>query len=146
MLRPRIQAPIPAKPCSAIPLSTPVSPSLEAVLLRHTCVWKNHSINSGPLTPSGFWRTLVRSSTVTMMEIAKLFDTEFRHYIPRCFGQWQGPAVSHLTVKLRGRAPAPDWSHGCKLSFCSRGDTNELSRTAPAIVRRRLGALLVLRN
>ena len=57
MLRPRIQAPIPAKPCSATPLSTPVSPSSCPCIFRQTRVWKNHSINSGPFTPSGFWRS-----------------------------------------------------------------------------------------
>jgi len=30
-----------------------------------------------------------------------------------------------LTVKLSGRARAPDWSRGCKLSFCTSGDTSE---------------------
>jgi hypothetical protein len=33
--------------------------------------------------------------------------------------------VRPLTVKLSGRAQAPDWSRGCKLSFCTRGDTSE---------------------
>jgi hypothetical protein len=28
-------------------------------------------------------------------------------------------------VKLSGRAQGPDWSRGCKLSFCTRGDTTE---------------------
>src|ERR1700756_1076451 len=51
--------------------------------------------------------TLVRSSTVAVDGNGEAFDTEFRHYIPRCFGQWQGPAVGHLTVKLRGRPEAP---------------------------------------
>jgi hypothetical protein len=30
-----------------------------------------------------------------------------------------------LTVKLRGRAQAPDWSRGCKLSFRTRGHTTD---------------------
>jgi len=30
-----------------------------------------------------------------------------------------------LTVKLRGRATAPDWSRGCTLSSRTRGDTTD---------------------
>src|ERR1700740_857813 len=64
---------------------------------------------------------LVRSSTVAVDGNGEAFDTEFRHYIPRCFGQWQGPAVGHLTVKLRGRAPTPDRRRGRPLPFSARG-------------------------
>jgi hypothetical protein len=53
----RIQAPIPAKLCSATSLSTPASPSSWPCIFRHTRVWKNHSINSSPLMPSEFWRS-----------------------------------------------------------------------------------------
>src|SRR5262249_57394453 len=31
-----------------------------------------------------------------------------------------------LTVKLRGRPEAPDWSRGCKLSSRTRGDTTDV--------------------
>ena len=56
MLRPRIQAPTPSKLSSAIWLSTPVSPFPCPCICRNTRVGKSHSISSGPLTPSGFWR------------------------------------------------------------------------------------------
>jgi hypothetical protein len=31
-----------------------------------------------------------------------------------------------LTVKLRGRPEAPDWSRGCTLSCRTRGDTTDV--------------------
>src|SRR6516165_1370352 len=37
----------------------------------------------------------------------------------RCFVGWL------LTVKLRGRPEAPDWSRGCTLSPRTRGDTTD---------------------
>jgi len=32
--------------------------------------------------------------------------------------------MRHLTVKLRGRAPAPSWSRGCMLSLGARGESS----------------------
>jgi len=34
-------------------------------------------------------------------------------------------SLRRLTVKLRGRAQAPDWSRGCTLSPRTRGDTTD---------------------
>src|SRR5215469_18829750 len=34
-------------------------------------------------------------------------------------------SLGRLTVKLRGRPEAPDWSRGCTLSFRTRGDTTD---------------------
>jgi hypothetical protein len=38
---------------------------------------------------------------------------------------WAYLTCKNLTVKLRGRPEAPDWSRGCTLSFGTRGDTTE---------------------
>src|SRR5512142_1276292 len=77
MLRPRIQAPIPVKPCSAIPLSMPVSPPSWPCIFRHLRDWKNHSISSGPRTPSGFWRSWSGPAPKPSREIAKLRTRSF---------------------------------------------------------------------
>src|SRR4051812_38313388 len=57
MLRPRIQAPSPALPRSAIWLSMPVSPPSAPRISRNTRVSKNQPNMAGPPTPSGFSRS-----------------------------------------------------------------------------------------
>src|SRR5580658_3326941 len=41
----------------------------------------------------------------------------------RARGRRSGISTRCLTVKLRGRAEAPDWSRGCTISLSTRGDT-----------------------
>ena len=73
MLRPRIQAPIPVKPCSA---SGVVDARLAIVMSRASAatgaLWKSHSMSSGPATPSGLWRSWFGPAPYPSMEIAKL--------------------------------------------------------------------------
>src|SRR6266850_3343055 len=71
MLRPRIQAPIPLRPCSAIWLSIPVSPSGMPCIFRQARVWKNHSISSGPRAPRGLLRSWFGPAPKPSMEMAK---------------------------------------------------------------------------
>src|SRR5882672_2482917 len=72
MLRPKIQAPIPLRPCSAISLSIPVSPSGMPCIFRQARVWKNHSISSGPRTPSGLLMSWFGPAPKPSMEMAKV--------------------------------------------------------------------------
>ncbi len=61
-------------------------------------------------------RSFTRNSTPGMStECLVSIGTE---YTPR-------PPAWPLTVKLRGRTEAPDWTRGCTLSFCTRGDTTD---------------------
>src|SRR5574337_1283007 len=73
MLRPRIQAPMLSKPFAAAALSTPVSPPSCPCRLRQTRLWKNHSISSGPFTPSGCCRSWSGPAPNPSMEIEKLW-------------------------------------------------------------------------
>ena len=50
-------------------------------ILRQTRVWKNHSISSGPLTPSGFCEILVRAGAVAVERDAKAQHAKFRHNV-----------------------------------------------------------------
>jgi hypothetical protein len=43
----------------------------------------------------------------------------------RTDGEWHGTTHVRLTVKLRGRTQAPDWSRGRTLSSSARGDTTD---------------------
>src|SRR6266850_5554169 len=72
MLRPRIQAPIPLRPCSAISLSIPVSPSGMPCIFRQARVAKNHSISSGPRAPSGLLMSWFGPAPKPSMEMAKV--------------------------------------------------------------------------
>src|SRR5690349_24617877 len=79
MFRPRIQAPMPAKPCAAISSSTPVSPPALPCMCCHVRVGKNHSISAIPPTPSGLSRSWLGPAPYPSIETAKLetrsFDT-----------------------------------------------------------------------
>src|SRR5512135_3238125 len=107
MLRPRIQAPMPAKASSAIWLSTPVSPPSWPCILRQTRVAKNHSISSGPPTPRGFCWSWFGPAPKPSREIAKLRTSSFDMLPP---GQKSGillrehVARGHVRHELVARA------------------------------------------
>src|SRR4029077_7717408 len=76
---PRIQAPIPAKPCAAISSSMPISPPALPCMCCHVRVGNNHSISATPPTPSGLSRSWLGPAPYPSIETAKLetrsFDT-----------------------------------------------------------------------
>src|SRR5437899_10238521 len=77
MFRPRIQAPMPAKPCAAISSSMPVSPPALPCMCCHVRVGKNHSISATPPTPSGLSRSWLGPAPYPSIETPKLETRRF---------------------------------------------------------------------
>src|SRR5690348_5937466 len=78
MLRPRIHAPMPEKPCSAWSLSTPVSPpSPPPCMALNIRVGKTHSMSSGPRTPRGCSRLWSGPALKPSSETEKLATRSF---------------------------------------------------------------------
>src|SRR5215467_2528022 len=112
MLRPMIQAPIPANPCSAIWLSTPDSPPSWPCMARHARVAKNHSISSSPRTPSGCSRSCRAPAAKPSRETAKVLTKSFDKRLlrmragrPCAYSDRRRALASHRRATLVGGGP-----------------------------------------
>src|ERR1051325_1849843 len=87
---------MPVSPLSGLSAATGSSPCI----LRQTRVWKNHSINSGPLTPSGFCKSWFGPAPYPSIESAKLCTRTFDIYSSLSAAVWPSNDLQVVSVRV----------------------------------------------